>query len=199
MEGNKVALLLMAGGRSERFGASDKLMADLGGRPLGVHSAKRLSDMGWAQKLAVAHDPIASPLSDIGFQILPPHSGPAGLGDNIALGANALTGVDAVLILLADMPFITAPHVNTLLSLGGTATTIVASENQGVFSPPILFPALYFDALRRLSNDEGARTLLKANWQNVVLAPAHEDILLDCDTPEAFEKAKTIFASGISL
>ena len=191
MKTERMALLLMAGGRSERFGASDKLTADLGGMALGLHTAKRLSSMTWGQKLAVAQGALTEPLSSLGFAILEPAKGVCGLGDNLAVGARALGDVDAVLILLADMPFVARDHAERLISSLSDDKTMAMSGWQGKVSPPVVLLATHFKALQNLSGDQGARKIIMTDRAAVALVEAEEHVLLDCDTPEAVAYART--------
>lgn len=191
MKTERIALLLMAGGRSERFGVPDKLTADLGGLALGLHTAKRLSAMSWGQKIAVVQGSLVQPLSGLGFDILEPVIGGSGLGDNLAVGARALGDVDAVLIQLADMPFVTCDHVERLISALSDGKTVVMSGWQGKLSPPAVLLATQFKALQTLSGDEGARRIIMADRQALAVVEADETMLLDCDTPEAVDYART--------
>ena len=54
----EVVLVLLAAGRSERFGPADKLAADLLGRPLGLHIVSTLAAVPFRARLAVrtGHD-----------------------------------------------------------------------------------------------------------------------------------------------
>ena len=51
---------------------------------------------------------------------------------------------------------------------------------------PAIFPESYFDALEKLSGDQGAKALL--NSDRSVIALNAEDLLQDIDTPEDYER-----------
>ena len=53
-----VAAILLAAGRSRRFGAADKLAVDLDGLPLGLHAARTLADVPLAARILVTADPM---------------------------------------------------------------------------------------------------------------------------------------------
>jgi molybdenum cofactor cytidylyltransferase len=188
MKAEQVALLVLAGGRSQRFGRADKLMADLNGLPLGLHLPQRLASRPWAARLAVASGDLTASLSQLGFTLVAPEPA-GGMGDNIARGIKALPAVDGVLICLADMPFVTMQHIDNLL-LAVTAThTIAVSEHEGQPSPPVLFEQSYFKSLAALSGDTGARDVLMAHRSAVVRVPAAAETLIDIDTPDHLRKA----------
>src|SRR5690606_18755490 len=65
---DRVAAVLLAAGQSTRFGAADKLHADLGGRPLVTHVAATLRQLGFGALIAVC-GPTTAPMLD-GFDIV---------------------------------------------------------------------------------------------------------------------------------
>jgi molybdenum cofactor cytidylyltransferase len=181
MKAEDVALLVLAAGRSARFGSEDKLLADLHGRPLGLHTPQRLAQMNWASKVAVTSGDLISPLRKLGFDIVEPVVD-GGLGDNISKVVCGLNGPRAVLVCLADMPFVTQAHVEGLLAAVSSNYSIAASEAQGEITPPVLFAEAYFEDLRALTGDAGARDVIVANKSAVLHVPASRLSLLDVDT-----------------
>ncbi len=180
MRPEDVALLVMAGGRSRRFGPDDKLSADLDGQPLGLHVAIRLAAMGWAQKVAVTRAPLAFAYAALDYDVIEPGPG-NGLGDNMALAARGLDA-SAVLILLADMPFVTVAHVTALLEAATSTASVVCTRAGDVRSPPVLLGRDHFADLRGLSGDSGARVIF-AKAGNVADIVAPSRLTADIDTP----------------
>ena len=174
-----VAILVMAGGQSRRFGAEDKLLADLDGQALGLHVAHRFAAMDWAQKKAVARFPLTRAYQSLGYDVVEPLPD-NGLGDNLALGARDLDA-QAVLILLADMPFVSADHVFRMLDATTSTATIVCSRSGDARSPPVLIGRDHFTTLRALSGDTGARALFDDTLVEIESAPG---TLADIDTPD---------------
>ena len=56
IEAAKVASVLLAAGRSARFGEADKLAADLNGKPVALHAAEALAGIGLGQLIAVTSE-----------------------------------------------------------------------------------------------------------------------------------------------
>ncbi len=195
MSPDTIAVCLLAGGRSLRFGADDKLVADLGDKPLGLHAADALAGIVWGQRLAVASGGLAQPLQALGFTVVAPVID-GGMGDNIARGVAAVTGGRAVLIVLADMPFVTVRHIQNLVAAVSRDTDIAVSTCDGTVSPPILFGAAYLDALKTLSGDEGARRIIAAAQAEVLRVAAEAQLLMDVDTPEALAAARRYIAAA---
>lgn len=177
----RAAAILLAAGRSERFGAGDKLMAPLAGTPLALHAAGMLAGLGFARLIAVCAPDAVQPaeaLAALGFAIVRPPRG-AGQAASIVTGIAAADGCDAALVALADMPFVPAGHITALLA-AADIEGVVASDVGGLPMAPTLFGRAHFAALKTLQGDEGARRLL-ASATRVPLAP---DFARDIDTPD---------------
>lgn len=187
MQAKEVAVLIMAGGLSRRFGTDDKLLAELGGLSLGLHAASHLATLNWAQKVAVARPPLTTALEDLGYQVIEPAVG-NGLSDNLAMGAKSLSDVAAVLIILADMPFISKAHVQTMLEAATSHTSVVCSCTKNVRSPPVLIGRQYFPDLLELSGNDGAKTILKKAGSHLIEVDASMTIAVDIDTLDDYER-----------
>lgn len=187
MSGPAVAGLLLASGLSSRFGAADKLVAELDGEPLAFHAARALLAVEVALCFAVTGG-TAADFGALGFTIVRNPDPHAGLGRSLALGVQAVrrAGAAAVLIVLADMPSVSSAHLHRLLACHDGPGARAASVHDGLVSPPALFGADWFDKLEALDGDRGARPLL----EGAALVPASARELVDVDTREALERLR---------
>lgn len=191
-----MALILLAAGRSRRFGEADKLMADLGGLPVGVHAARRFSGRPWQRKLAVVESEGLRPqLAVLGFETLSP-APDAGMGDNLALAAKSLDGCNGALVCLADMPFVPLVQVDALLSRLSDGATIAISTADGIKGPPVAFTFSHFDALQSLAGDEGARRIIAAAGVEIAEVRTTPKALFDIDTPDDLAAARELWRSA---
>jgi molybdenum cofactor cytidylyltransferase len=96
-----------------------------------------------------------------------------GIATSIRSGIDALEALsaeaNAVLLLACDQPHLTADHLRSLLEAHdhGLNPVIVASHYKGVPGIPAVFPKAYFEALRRLQGDTGARHILRSQDGNL--------------------------------
>lgn len=173
---DRAAAILLAAGGSTRFGPEDKLHAELDGRPLVTHAAAMISAFGFGARVAVCARATAPLLA--GFDIVINDAPERGQSHSIRLGvARALEcDVDAVLVMLGDMPFIPASHLRALLAADGA---IIASSLGGQAMPPVLFSRDAASELLVLQGDRGARGLLRG----AVLVPGDVAMLADIDRP----------------
>ncbi|MDO6414901.1 NTP transferase domain-containing protein [Sphingomonas sp. BIUV-7] len=179
-----IAGILLAAGRSTRFGADDKLVAVLEGRPLIDHAAQALRDAPVGLRFVVRSK--AADALD-GFETVRVAEG-AEMSRSLAAGIAAAraAGAEGALVLLADMPFVTPAHLAALVAGFAGRSTLLASTDGTRPSPPALFGADRFAELEAGSGDAGGRRLLAA----ATLIAAPPGSLRDIDTPEALAAAR---------
>jgi CTP:molybdopterin cytidylyltransferase MocA len=188
MEAKQVAIVVLAAGHARRFGA-DKLMADLEGAPLGIRAARNLAGIDAAAHFAVCQPgaAIAPYYADLGYAIVENPNANLGLSSSLhlAVGAVAKTKAQALLIALADMPFIMSAHIDALIA--ACDHDIIASTDGGQSMPPAIFPRATWPLLLDTKGDAGARQLL-SKARNLA-APLGS--LRDIDTPYDLAASKS--------
>jgi molybdenum cofactor cytidylyltransferase len=179
--------LLLAAGRSARFGIADKICVSLGSLPLGHHAARALAPLPLSPQIVVTG---RSMLDWPGMEVIINDHPEKGMAHSIALGLGAVrrSGAEAVLIALADMPLVPTEHFQRLLACHRGPAALAASSDGARRMPPALFGADWFAELDRLSGDQGARTLL----DGAELATTAPDNLLDVDRPADLARAQAI-------
>ncbi|WP_248925146.1 nucleotidyltransferase family protein [Paenibacillus hamazuiensis] len=98
-------------------------------------------------------------------------------------------GVNAVLIMLADQPLVTAAWIDALIAAFAEdpGLDFVASSREGKPMPPVLFSARLLDELQRLEGDAGARRLLASPKYRGICVPRSASDFTDVDTPADWE------------
>lgn len=190
----RVAALVLAAGHSRRMGAN-KLLAEVGGKPLVAHAVDAaLASAADPVLVVTGHDADAVRAALAGrpvhFVDNPDHG--EGMAASLRHGITALPGdVDGVLVCLGDMPAVTQDHLNRLIDAFAPAEgrAICVSAFEGKRGNPALIGRGFFAELRKLAGDVGARHVIAAN-DEVVYEVAQPDagVLLDVDTPEALRK-----------
>ena len=190
MQAKDVAIVLLAAGNARRFGA-DKLMADFEGAPMGARVAPELVSVAAAAHFAVCQPDaiIAAHYTRLGYDIVDNPRADLGLSGSlhIAVEAAMRTSAQALLIALADMPFVQAAHVETLIA--ACTDNVVASVDGHQPMPPAIFPRSHWPDLLATVGDAGARHILAGAEK--LTAPA--GMLRDIDT------ADDLAASKVSL
>lgn len=173
--------LLLAAGESRRFGAADKLLAPLDGRPLVTHAAGTLRAAGLAPLIAVVtSDAVAALLDGFALVRLPP--GPAAQSRSLAAGVAEAEaqGAARLLVALGDMPRVTPGLVAAVIARcpeGGAA----AAHDGTRPMPPACFDRALFGELEAITGDRGAAPILRALSPDCLVA-APPGTLADIDT-----------------
>lgn len=183
-------LLLLAAGRGTRFGASPKLLQTWRGKPLVRHAAEAALGSGLGPVVAVlgAHgDAVAAALHglDLTQATNPDHA--EGLSTSLRAGLAALPErVDAVLVLLADMPRIAPRHLADLAAAfrrADPAPAAVVPVHAGERGNPVLLNRRRLAPdLAALRGDQGAGRLL-AGRGDVLEIAMDAAVRQDVDTP----------------
>ena len=185
--------VVLAAGRSRRFGRS-KLLEGLDGETL-VHRAARLARTvcGDRTVLVTGYDSAAvrTAAGEAPQFVIVNDRYEKGMGVSIALATKAVAhAADALLLLFADQPLVTAEHLGALVDeWGGADDRVVATAYAGIQGPPVLFPRSAFGALGALTGDEGAKRVLQDPVFDVRTVP-FEDAAIDIDTPADLRDCK---------
>ncbi len=177
----RLLVALLAAGRSRRFGAADKLVAPLAGRPLLHWAAEAGHGQNAAQHVVVTAPDCPQQILPQGYAHLVNGEAETGLSASLRLAAQHARTMeaDALLVLLGDMPLVTAAHLGRLVAAFDPARPVFSRPPGGPAQPPALFPAALFPALETRLGDSGARGLSA----DALLVEAPAAMLMDVDIP----------------
>lgn len=171
-----VAILILAGGASRRMGGRDKLLEPVEGQP----NLRRLAVMalGLSDDVVVALRPGAearkTALEGLAVTLIEPAGALEGMGGTMRDSFAALADRAAVLMVLGDMPEITANDMARVMAARQARPDALiwrGATGDGTPGHPILFDARLFEALRRLSGDDGGRDVAARHAEQTVLVP----------------------------
>jgi molybdenum cofactor cytidylyltransferase len=143
----KIGVILLAAGSSVRFGADNKLLVDIGGRPLIRSAAEAITQGDIVSEIVgvTGYDQplIERALDGLRLRFANKPNWPKGIGSSIAVGASALgSNLDGAFIMPGDMPFVPAALLERLIeecvqaqgaSIIFPATTSGAQRNPACF------------------------------------------------------------------
>jgi len=137
----RTLLILLAAGRSARFGDADKLEQPFLGRPLALHVVTALEAMPFVARVAVTSGTDLD-FGALGYKVIANPAPEMGISGSVKLGITAAreAGAAAALIALADMPRVTATHIYRLLDAAYGADAVIASSDGRAPSPPAIPP-----------------------------------------------------------
>ncbi|HEX4328210.1 MAG TPA: nucleotidyltransferase family protein [Burkholderiales bacterium] len=180
-----VAAILLAAGKSSRFGAN-KLLHPLQGVPIALHAAASLK-AAFPDALAVVSpgSPLQALLENAGLRTVVSERAHEGMGESLKSGITATSEADGWVVALADMPFIRpTTHLNIERALRRGAA-IAAPAYQGERGHPVGLSGRFRNELLALTGDAGARFVLKQHAQEIHLVEVDDPgVLKDIDTPQ---------------
>ena len=193
----RIGAIVLAAGRSTRFGASNKLLADLDGVPLVRRTVGNIRDSRLSPVVVVTGHMAAEvqrALAGLDVTLVHNPDFAQGLSTSLRAGIKALpAGLDGVVVALGDMPQITAAHVDRLIAAFAPkeGRAIVVPVHGGKRGNPVLFSALLTAEMAAAAGDTGARHVIGQHAEEVAEVDLGTDaIFIDVDTPEALARLK---------
>jgi molybdenum cofactor cytidylyltransferase len=113
-----------------------------------------------------------------------------GMGSGIASGIKHIlhTDLDAIILAVSDQPHVSADLFRKMETLkASSGKGIVACAYAGTLGTPVLFGKDYFDRLKLLNGNEGAKKIVQLNL-NDVSSIEFEKGSVDIDTKQDYEK-----------
>ena len=185
----RIGALVLAAGSSTRYGDRNKLIEMLEGKALVAHSVDAAlgAGLGPVQVVTGANpEAVRQALGgrEVSFVHHADHA--RGMGSSLAAGARSIAAAEGLAVLLGDMPWVRASHVQqvyeTFAAQGASrrAQLICLPTFGGQRGHPVLFGSEHFPALRTLDGDTGARALV-ASSDVVEVGMADDAVLRDID------------------
>lgn len=189
MSAPDVACVVLASGLSQRFGGTDKLLADLCGKPVLSHVLETARAVGFGEIFCVSKTD-----NIVGVASVKNHNPDYGQGHAVRLGLGAArdAGWNICVVMLGDMPLVPASHVrNLIFKIPGNQC--VVSVSQSVRMPPAIFNASAIDVILSERSSSGARDLFEQ--LNPKTLHLDEEAARDVDTPADLANMERIMIS----
>ncbi len=194
-----VAAIVLAAGRASRYRAAggqavSKLVAGFRGEPLVRHAVRAaVASRATPVVVVTGHARAAVETALEGFAVRFVHNPDfaSGLASSLRTGLAAIgDAATAVVVLLGDMPLVTADLVDALIASSDAAPAAGAALPvvEGVRGNPVLLARCLFGPAARLRGDEGARRLLREPGLTVLEIEVRGDAArLDIDEPSGLQ------------
>ncbi len=186
-----ISVIVLAAGESRRWGADNKLLATVGGKPM----IRRTVEMALASGLrpvtvVTGHetDAVVMALDCLPVKLAYTPNFAEGMSASLKTGVLASADRNGVLVCLGDMPWVRPETLAAIAAAHDPAEDRIAviPTYRGARGNPVLLTSAAFAQVGSLSGDEGARKLFVAAPDRVTeLAVDDPGILRDADNPEA--------------
>jgi molybdenum cofactor cytidylyltransferase len=196
-KGRNVAAVVLAAGRSTRMGAVNKMLAEIGGKPL-VRIATEQALASRAKPVIVVtgreREKVEQALAGLPVRFVHNPDFADGLGGSLKAGIGAVPEEsDAAIVCLGDMPQVDSGLIDKLLAAFDPerGALVVVPSIDGRRGNPVVWSRRFFADLMAISGDIGARHLIGQYAEAVVEVPVvGAAALTDVDTPESLSAVK---------
>ena len=192
---HKIKKILLAAGQSKRFGDKNKLSVMINGKPIINHILDTLVEIYDPSELIVIvgheHKKIKNLILNKEIKILKNINYKKGIGTSIALGTSNLgTEINGVMIIPADMPYINSKDLINLEKkfIELNCVKVVMPEHNSRIGNPVILPRNYFNTLKSLKDDFGAKSLIRK--KDIITVKAEFGTIFDIDTKEELAQTK---------
>lgn len=195
----RVAGIVLAAGSSTRMGRN-KLLLDVGGETLVRRAVRRAGEAGLDPVILVTghwRGEVEREVRDLDCAPIFNSDHETGIQTSVACGVAAVPAAcGAAVVMLPDMPFVTARMVRTLVARREeTGAPLVVSRYGDVNAPPILYDRSLFGEISRMRAGCG-REVVRRHHERAVQVDWPADRLRDLDRPEEYESARRELAGA---
>jgi molybdenum cofactor cytidylyltransferase len=179
------------------MGAVNKLLAEIGGKPLvRIAAEQALASAAKPVIVVTGHqrERVEAALEGMPVRLVHNPDYAEGLGTSLRTGIAAVPdNADGAIICLGDMPQVDASLIDRLTAAFDPerGALVVVPTIAGKRGNPVVWSRRFFHDLMGISGDIGARHLISSYAEAVVEVPLSGDAALtDVDTPESLQAVK---------
>lgn len=199
-EGRNVAGLVLAAGSSSRMGRN-KLLLELGSETVIRRAVRAAVDGGLDPVVVVlGHEAerVRAELSGLPCRpvLNPDHA--RGVGTSLQAGvAEAPTSAAALVVILADMPFVTASMIGAVVGrYRATGAPVVVSRYGETEAPPTLFDRSLFAELLSITGERCARQVARRHQHEAAVVAWPAEALRDLDVAGDYQHVRALLAGS---
>ena len=196
-DARRIAAVVLAAGRSTRMGGPNKLLAEIGRKPLvRIAAEQALASRARPVIVVTGHqrETVEAALKGLDVRIVHNPNFADGLSTSVKTGLDAVpAGADGAIVLLGDMPQVRAALIDRLIGAFDPerGALIVVPMIGGQRGNPVVWSRRFFPELMTIEGDVGARNVIGRYAEAVAEVPlADNAALTDVDTPEALRQVK---------
>jgi len=191
---NNTGIIILAAGRSSRFGKTKQLL-NFNGKTLLQHVIEEATKAGASPIVVITGanaSEVSASITDKKINTVFNKDWSEGMASGIVMGVIKINELDSsiekIIIAVCDQPFVTAAIFEQLDQLQKkSGKHIVASGYSNTVGTPVLFTRKYFDQLLGLKGDTGAKKILETYRDDVATIEFPQGNI-DIDTQKDYEK-----------
>ena len=196
MKSNKIIKVVLAAGLSKRYGLKNKILEKINGKTVIENILDRLIQIDSNKNNIVViggnnYNSLKKKLNKYDVKLFYNKNYKNGLGSSVSFIFKKKINKNGIMFIPGDMPLISIKDFKKLIN------TFVQKKNK-IISPcykkkignPLIIPKIYFNLLKNLKKDEGARKFLPS--KDFIHVPCGYGTIFDIDTKYELLKAKLL-------
>ena len=196
MKNNKIIKVVLAAGLSKRYGLKNKILEKINGKTVIETILDRLIQIDSNKNNIVViggnnYNSLKKTLNKYDVKLFYNKNYKNGLGSSVSFIFKKKINKNGIMFIPGDMPLISIKDFKKLIN------TFVQKKNK-IISPcykkkignPLIIPKIYFNLLKNLKRDEGARKFLPS--KDFIHVPCGYGTIFDIDTKYELLKAKLL-------
>ena len=196
MKNNKIIKVVLAAGLSKRYGLKNKILEKINGKTVIETILDRLIQIDSNKNNIVViggnnYNSLKKTLNKYDVKVFYNKNYKNGLGSSVSFIFKKKINKNGIMFIPGDMPLISIKDFKKLIN------TFVQKKNK-IISPcykkkignPLIIPKIYFNLLKNLKKDEGARKVLPS--KDFIHVPCGYGTIFDIDTKYELLKAKLL-------
>ena len=196
MKNNKIIKVVLAAGLSKRYGLKNKILEKINGKTVIETILDRLIQIDSNKNNIVViggnnYNSLKKILNKYDVKLFYNKNYKNGLGSSVSFIFKKKINKNGIMFIPGDMPLISIKDFKKLIN------TFVQKKNK-IISPcykkkignPLIIPKIYFNLLKNLKKDEGARKFLPS--KDFIHVPCGYGTIFDIDTKYELLKAKLL-------
>ena len=199
MLSNKIAVIIVAAGNSNRMGKIKQLLEwedkTIIEKIIKLSLSLKTKDVFVV--LGSNYEKIYDVINKYNITIIKNNSWENGIGSSISTGIKKVMGyynsLDGILIILGDQPLISKKYLEKMIHVFfKKKPDIISSKYKKSFGVPAIFGNSTFQSLTNLNKDFGAKKLMEIHLKSMIILKPDQEILYDIDTEKDYRDIKKL-------
>tara|TARA_E500000178_G_scaffold356654_1_gene436686 strand:+ start:6960 stop:7571 length:612 start_codon:yes stop_codon:yes gene_type:complete len=193
---SKILKVVLAAGLSKRYGLRNKILEKINTKSIIESILENLISLKAYKKDIIViggndYISLKKKVSKYDIKIMYNQNYRKGIGSSVSLILKKKITYSGIMFIPGDMPLITLKDYKKLImTFLNNENKIISPSYKGIYGNPLIIPKIYFNLIKNLQKDNGARKFLPS--KEFIYVPCSKGTIFDIDTKSKLLKAKIL-------
>jgi len=193
---SKILKVVLAAGLSKRYGLRNKILEKINTKSIIESILENLISLKAYKKDIIViggndYISLKKKVSKYDIKIMYNQNYRKGIGSSVSLILKKKITYSGIMFIPGDMPLITLKDYKKLImTFLNNENKIISPSYKGIYGNPLIIPKIYFNLIKNLQKDNGARKFLPP--KEFIYVPCSKGTIFDIDTKSKLLKAKIL-------